>query len=413
MKEFRDALNEAVLRHANAERVLQRGECRNPRGTICTICRASMLNYDDEVRLKNTSLQQFWKSLRLPCRLEELVISPLGRNYRTVTKRKAFDSRDGLKLGLIDTADEGHRAFEVGWCAIEPLSHARVYDVVREAIGRSTGVLAKALRYIVIKGNYDELTVIVTVDEISPTLLKAANALSKRMSKAVPEVVAVFLFEDRSDGRYYLGSGKPERRSALRKLFGKAEIFVRVRNRAFLFHPFAFSQVNLSLLDKMVATTRELLLPTDATLYDLYSGYGVFSLCLADRAKSVVGIELSPLAVNSAIENARRQKAGNVRFHRADITEESLSNLMKALSPKDCVLLDPPRNGTAEGVIELIASARPAQVLHVFCNIDIVKKELRRWIENGYRPVRAIPFDNFPGTDVVELLVLLEPANNS
>ena len=56
------------------------------------------------------------------------------------------------------------------------------------------------------------------------------------------------------------------------------------------------------------------------------------------------------------------------------------------------------------------AARRPGRVVHMFCNIDVIEGEIFRWRKAGYVPVRAVPFDMFPGTDDTEILVLLTPA---
>jgi 23S rRNA (uracil1939-C5)-methyltransferase len=121
----------------------------------------------------------------------------------------------------------------------------------------------------------------------------------------------------------------------------------------------------------------------------------------------VVGVEISAASIESAIANARRNGVSNVRFIRNDITPSSLSSIMRLISPSDLVLLDPPRGGTGEGVIEYIAAKRPGEVLHIFCNVDLIPAEIARWRASGYRLSRALPFDMFPGTSVIEVMGLL------
>ena len=73
------------------------------------------------------------------------------------------------------------------------------------------------------------------------------------------------------------------------------------------------------------------------------------------------------------------------------------------------MLLDPPRGGTAEGVIEVLAAKRPGRVVHLFCDIDIMPAEIRRWEASGYVREKVIPFDMFPGTSTIEVVTLLRP----
>jgi tRNA/tmRNA/rRNA uracil-C5-methylase (TrmA/RlmC/RlmD family) len=223
-------------------------------------------------------------------------------------------------------------------------------------------------------------------------------------------VVGVFLYPGDDDGHYYLGSRSRTRQPASKKIFGKSEIFQKSCGRSFLFSPLVFSQVNQSLAPELIGTAGTMLAPDrTARLFDLYCGYGLFSLCLADLVKAVTGVEISFHAVNAARANAERNNVRNARFVCSDITAASLPAVLQTLAGQDVVILDPPRAGTGPGVIECIAAKRPARVLHLFCEIDTLPAELNRWTAAGYKVTQARPFDMFPGTPTVEIAMVLEP----
>lgn len=349
----------------------------------------------------------------MSCPLDPLVASPLGRNYRTTTKRRVFATRDSVRLGLISPSKEGGlKPFPVEQCSIEPLQHCAIYNHIQESIVKPYArKLAKELSYVVIKGNYNEQAIIFNVKRLSADVVRSTNTLSKSLTRTFSTITGLFLYEDVSSPQYYLGSRGGTQRPAFRRLFGKAEVFHRVEGRSFLFSPLSFSQVNHSILEKMIQTARTLLTPSkEQKLFDLYCGYGLFALSLAGECKAVVGVEASPASISSAVANARRQKVTNTRFLLTDINEETIERIMRTAHPDDLVLLDPPRKGTADGVIERIAAIHPARVVHIFCEIDLMPQELKRWEKSGYKPTRAIPLDMFPGTSTLETIVLLEPA---
>jgi len=409
VKTFDDHLKTIIAQANLKKRPLTEGECQSSRSSRCSLCHAIDLEYEDEIRLKNQALRSFWVQFASPDTFASLVPSPLGRGYRTVTKRRAFQFRGSVKLGLITPTDEGtYKPFDVARCAIEPAGHAPIYQKVREILEKPyAGPIGDALSYVIIKGNYTEYTLILNVREMSPEVVHATNTLSKSLTHSFKEIVGIFLYEDTSDGRYYLGSSN-RKPVTFRKIFGKAEIYQRIHGRSFLYSPLSFSQVNMSIVEQFVAKAAGLLsLTKEMKLIDLYCGYGQFALCLAENADSVVGVEISSESVASAIANAKRQKVSNVRFLRNDITIETLPHLLKQSRPNDVVLLDPPRSGTGSGVIECIAARKPARVLHIFCNTDIMPAELKRWEASGYTVDEVIPFDMFPGTPSVEMMVLL------
>lgn len=411
MKTFKEYLRAAIEDSHTAKRPLGPGECQSPRSIRCTLCNAVNLNYDDELKIKEEAIRSFLRKSIQVHDISQLVPSPRGRCYRTVTKRRVFRQRSSVRLGLIAPADDGSfKPFDVVRCAIEPEGHAGIYSRIQEILEKPYArPLAEVLSYVIIKGSYTEHTVILNVRHVSQQVIGATNTLSKSLTHSFEEITAVFLYEDSSDGRYYLGSARSHS-SKLKRVFGKKEIYHRILGKSFLYSPLSFSQINMSLVDPFVSKAGELLeLTKGATLYDLYSGYGMFALCLSDKVEAVVGIDVEMESISSAMANAKRQRATNVRFRRSDITSETISRLMTRAHREDGVLLDPPRSGTAEGVIECIAARRPARVVHIFCNIDIMPAELKRWEKSDYTISRVIPFDMFPGTATVETMVLLRP----
>src|SRR5512140_1065014 len=402
---FNELLTEALRTHTQQPRTLAPGECQSVDGRRCKLCSAEAIEYETELQAKKAALQEFWKSIQLPVPLEPLIPSPLGRGYRTVTKRKVFVQNGSIQLALIDPDESGKpEPFLVDRCAIEPAGHVEIYRKVQEAIEKPYArPLAEQLSYVVIKGNYREFTLIFNVREISGGVVKASNTLSKSLTRFFPSIVGLFLYLDQTGGKYYLGVQNPRVRPTVKKLFGKSTIFQKACGRNFLFSPFSFSQVNQSLVERLVSEAGRLLaLTKESRLYDLYCGYGLFALCLSDRAGSVVGVEISHDSVESAMENAMRQKAERVRFVRSDITADSVGSILWKLRPYDRVILDPPRGGTAEGVIETIAALKPEKVVHLFCNIDLMPTEIKRWQSSGYEIKKAVPLDIFPGTAAVE-----------
>ncbi len=407
------------------QRTLTAGECQTAQGKLCTLCAAHKINYEEEYAAKNASLRKFLHSISLGEVAEPLVRSPLGRHYRSVSKRKAFRPKiryagqarpsQGVQFGLIgfDDEQETPSALSVEECVIEHGSHRVIYQTSQEFLSKpQNAVFAERFNYIVVKGNYEEQTVIFNLDSFDSVARKYANALSRILTRRVPSVTGVFVFIDEERSRYYLSQRslqkRREQKILLQKIFGASEIFQKVNEKKFLYHPLSFSQTNPSILSSFVETISSLLLPSQQYhLLDLYCGYGLFSLCLADKVKSATGIEVSGEAVRNAINNSRRQKTLRCRFIASDISAESLEQIVHTNGSNTLVILDPPRKGTKPGVIEFLGAKKIERAVHIFCNVEIMEGELERWENSGYRVTRVVPFDMFPGTGDVEIAAAL------
>jgi tRNA/tmRNA/rRNA uracil-C5-methylase (TrmA/RlmC/RlmD family) len=178
-----------------------------------------------------------------------------------------------------------------------------------------------------------------------------------------------------------------------------------------VFPPLAFAQINHFLLDTLTAKAATMLAPDPrATVYDLYCGYGLFALTLAGQLDRTIGADIAHSSIEAARANASRLGITNARFLRSNLNAPAVAELVRTMSPNDVVLLDPPRNGTAPGILETIASRKPKRILHVFCNIDLLPETVSQWNRAGYAVNEAVPMDMFPGTSSVEVLVLLTPS---
>ncbi|GGA72711.1 23S rRNA (uracil(1939)-C(5))-methyltransferase RlmD [Arenimonas soli] len=174
------------------------------------------------------------------------------------------------------------------------------------------------------------------------------------------------------------------------------------------FRPLDFIQVNAGLNDKMIRRALELLDPRpEDRVLDLFCGLGNFTLPLARRAGTVVGVEGDAGLVARARENAARNQVANVEFHAADLAKDLAGEpWMKAGFDK--LLLDPPRAGAAEVLAQLpLKGIR--RIVYVSCHPGSLARDAGFLVrERGYRLVAAGAMDMFPQTAHVESIALFE-----
>ena len=199
----------------------------------------------------------------------------------------------------------------------------------------------------------------------------------------------------------------------IKKMFGPENLSVRLDNLKLMYPPVVFSQVNEAMLPMFARIAREMLKPEkNDILLDLYCGYGLLGLSMADAVKSVIGVEIDGPAVKAASANASflfKQK--NMRFVKGEISPALLRNKLPArdIERNELIVLDPPRMGTAGGVIRELAKRTPERVLHIVCGTDEIPREVAEWKKYGYQLKQIRPVDMFPGTAGLETFLLFEP----
>ncbi|MDQ3748506.1 MAG: methyltransferase domain-containing protein, partial [Acidobacteriota bacterium] len=139
---------------------------------------------------------------------------------------------------------------------------------------------------------------------------------------------------------------------------------------------------------------------------DLYCGVGLFTLPLARRFETVVGVEGSEQAIDFAKKNAENAQLSNVKFHREDVSDWLKENA-EILKNPDFVLLDPPRAGTEKETIENLLRLKPKQISYVSCEPSTLARDLKILCDNGYSIDSITALDLFPQTHHVETVVRL------
>jgi len=173
------------------------------------------------------------------------------------------------------------------------------------------------------------------------------------------------------------------------------------------FSPRDFIQVNAGVNQKMVTSALEWLdvQPGDRVL-DLFCGMGNFTLPLATRAASVVGVEGVPALVEKGRENAQQNGLHNVTFFHENL-EEDVTRQPWAINGFDKILLDPARAGAA-GVMQHIIKLQPGRIVYVSCNPATLARDSEALLRAGYQIQRLAMLDMFPHTGHLESMVLFE-----
>ena len=365
--------------------------------------------YPDECLIKQKALELFWKKNALPGIPEKIIPSPLSRGYRTNSKRRVLFYKGRVSLTLEQSRCEPGTLQQ---SSLEPVLHLSIYQLLLDLLSSvNYQMLARSLNYCIIRGSYTSCSVILNVHTVDSIVVRKIKQLAATLKKDDPRIISCFMYVDPTKSDYYLESKRPEKGVALKKLFGPENIDITVDGIRLLYPPTIFSQVNESMLPNFTGAIRELLkLTAETRMLDLYCGYGLIGLTSAPYAGSVIGMDIEGPAVHAAIENAKYHFPGRpLKFIASPVTADSLSDKLPPPNTKEVVLLDPPRSGTANGVIGTIAERQPLRVLHIFCGTDEIPRELQEWNKHGYIPKRILPLDMFPGSPNLETMILLEP----
>ncbi len=177
--------------------------------------------------------------------------------------------------------------------------------------------------------------------------------------------------------------------------------------------PLSFYQVNHTMAEKLYKKAGEYANPKGKNIIDLYCGAGTIGLSMARDAKSIIGVEIIPEAIEDAKHNAEANGIKNARFICADATDAAEQLANEGITA-DTVIVDPPRKGVSAEVIKTIAHAfKPETVVYVSCDSATLSRDIKIFAENGYELKEYTPCDLFPRTSHVEVVAQLQRDINS
>ena len=145
--------------------------------------------------------------------------------------------------------------------------------------------------------------------------------------------------------------------------------------------------------------------PNQKYLLDAYCGSGLFGLTLAKNFEQVVGIELSETSADWARRNAKTNGIENASFIAS--SAEALFADITFPSEQTSVLIDPPRKGCSMDFLNQLFTFGPSRVVYVSCNPATQMRDLKSFLEQGYKIESIQPFDLFPQTRHLECVIAL------
>lgn len=186
---------------------------------------------------------------------------------------------------------------------------------------------------------------------------------------------------------------------------GRDYINEEMEGLQFRIGPKSFYQTNsLQAYELYKVARRMACLKPDDLVYDLYTGTGTIANFVARQVKKVVGIEYVPEAIADAKLNSEVNGIDNTIFFAGDMKDVLTDGFIEEHGRPDVMIIDPPRAGMHEDVVNVILNARPERIVYVSCNPATQARDLAI-MDSLYRVEEVQPVDMFPHTHHVENVV--------
>ena len=372
----------------------------------CGGCQLQALSYDQQLVFKTNKvkghLERIGGFTDIP--MEPIIGMDELFHYRNKAQFPVGRNKEG-KIVTGFYAGRTHNIIENRDCALGVAENKEVLDRVIahmekygiEPYNEATG--KGLVRHVLIRYGYFTKEVMVCLI-LNGNKLPKEEQLVKSLCE-IPGMTSITINVNKKRSNVILGE-------EICLLWGQEYITDRIGDISYQISPLSFYQVNPMQTQKLYAKALEYAdLHGQETVWDLYCGIGTISLFLAQKAKFVRGVEIVPAAIENAKENAKLNGLENTEFFVGKAEEVLPREYKKNGVYADVIVVDPPRKGCDETLLETMVEMNPDRIVYVSCDSATLARDLKYLCERGYELRKVCPVDQFGMTVHVETVVLL------
>jgi 23S rRNA (uracil1939-C5)-methyltransferase len=373
----------------------------------CGGCQLQHMSYDLQLKMKQNQVENVMRKI---AKLEHVPVHPTIGMEDPWRYRNKVQMPVGERDGELITGFYRKRSHEIiddmETCVIQDELNDRSIHAVRR-IANQLGIRAYdektdrgALRHIMVRtGKETKETMIVLITRTND--LPHKKALIREITETFPHVKSIVHNINAKRTNVVMGD-KTE------VIWGEKYIYDTIGDIRFAISAKSFYQVNPEqtkvLYDKAMEYAQ---IGSEDIVVDAYCGIGTISLFLAQEAKKVYGIEVVPEAIDDAKMNARINGIENAEFFVGKAEEVMPWWKAQGLNP-DVIVVDPPRKGCEADFLQAMIDMEPNRIVYVSCNPSTLARDLRVLEDGGYETKEVQPVDNFPQTNHVEAIALIQ-----
>lgn len=387
------------------EASLDRVEPKCPIYKECGGCQLQHLSYEGQLKVKQQQVKDAME--RIGHQKDLPVLPVLGAenpwNYRNKVAFPVGREKGRTIIGCF--AQGSHKIIDASNCLIQDELNNEAINAVREVVeklgipvydeDRHTGIM----RHVVARTGINGQLMVVLVTAVKE--LRREKEIVKMLRSRLPKMVSLQQNIQTYRNNVILG-----RETKL--LWGRPTIKAKLGKFLFNVSARSFFQVNTKqaevLYDKALEFAQ---LTGKETVIDAYCGTGTISLYLAQKARKVYGVEIVSPAIKDAEKNARENNVRNAEFIVGDCTKV-MPRLYKQGVRPDVVVVDPPRAGCTQQVLETFANMQPQRIVYVSCNPATLARDIEILDGLGYKAEKVQPVDMFSHSSHVENVCLLK-----
>ncbi len=376
---------------------------------VCGGCSLQHLTYEAELAIKQNyaieTMKRIGKMNETKVEISPILGSKEIYHYRNKAEYPISLNEDGTcSIGFYKA--KSHSVTDLTSCLLQPEVFDQIVELTREFINRNhTPIYSEETHKGILRHLYireasvtKELMVCLVATKDVPNVEELIDTLAKK----VPTLTSFVLNINTSNSNVILGN-------EVKILYGSSTIKDVLCGNTIEISPLSFYQVNHDQAEVLYGRAKDFArLTGKETLIDLYCGAGTIGLSMADSIAELYGVEIIEPAIENAKVNAKLNGIENAHFEAGDASILAAKLADKKIKP-DVIVVDPPRKGISEDVIEAMKKMNPKRIVYVSCNVATLARD-SEIIERTslYKLKKLQMVDLFPRTNHVECVALFE-----
>lgn len=378
-----------------------------PLANACGGCQWQHISYDEQLRAKKQIIEEcMHKIAGIDVPVKDVIRSDEVTEYRCKVQYPVQQTKVSKRFLAGYYRKNTHDIVNIKFCPIQP----RIIDDIAEFLRKKAQELnltaynektGKGLiRHFVFRysqTNKDLLLTVVINDRQNNDIVEELCFWAK---KQFPEIKGVLVNFNTSKSNLIMGSKTElvEGQDFTEEVLGEKKFRISAES---------FFQVNPLTAEKMFSEVRKIVKEKTKTpsILDVYAGSGSFSMFVSDLASEITAVEESESSVKDGLENLQRNKINNISFIKGD-AESVLKKLENENKKFDVVILDPPRKGCSEQVIESVKNLAGNLLIYISCNPSTLARDVKL-LSDKFTPEFIQPVDMFCHTYHVESILVM------
>ncbi|MFK2826160.1 23S rRNA (uracil(1939)-C(5))-methyltransferase RlmD [Bacillus sp. B190/17] len=371
----------------------------------CGGCQLQHITYSQQLKEKRDILiQSLERHTKLPVEsldIRETIGMENPWSYRNKSQFQV-GSRDGKVIAGLYSLNS-HKLIDIPDCAVQQPVLNDVLNTVKQILKdfnisiydekKNKGIVKTIVTRIGVATGEIQLVIVTATNELPKKQL-----IVEEVQKRLPNVKSI------------IHNINPKKTSLIfgdksLPLAGSETIEERLGEQTYSLSARAFFQLNpdqtVKLYDEVKKAAQ---LTGKEKVVDAYCGSGTIGRWVGDGAAEIRGMDVIPESIKDARENAKALKIKTV--YEVGTAEQWLPKWLKEGWKPDVIIVDPPRTGCDQKLLDTIKKIKPKRFVYVSCNPSTLAKDINQ-LSQLYNIEYIQPVDMFPQTAHVESCSLL------